>query len=261
MKRADITVPLGLLIGLATIGGAAMIEGIRPGFLWQPTAAMVVFGGTVGAIIIRRGLSGLAASLRAAAGLLYHDNAEESEVTLARLVWLARLSKREGVKALETHAASQPDPMMVQALTLISQYADPALVRMQLGRILEYEDERGLRDVATLEAAGGFAPTFGILGAVLGLIQVLRALAEPNALGAGIATAFVATIYGVGAANLLLFPLAARLRERHDRRMQRRGALLDALVALAAHEGPGVIAQRYSSGSGYAEKRGVVRVA
>ena len=255
MKRADITVPLGLLIGLVTIGGAAMIEGIRPGFLWQPTAALVVFGGTVGAIIIRRGLGGLAASLRAAAGLLYHDNAEAAEATLARL------SKREGVKALETHAASQPDPMMVQALTLIAQYADPALVRMQLGRILEYEDERGLRDVATLEAAGGFAPTFGILGAVLGLIQVLRALAEPNALGAGIATAFVATIYGVGVANLLLFPLAARLRERHDRLMKRRSALLDALVALAAHEGPGVIAQRYSTGAGYAEQRGIIRVA
>jgi chemotaxis protein MotA len=260
MKRPDMTVPLGLFIGLLTIGAGAMLEGIRLGFLWQPTAALVVIGGTLGAIIIRRGVAGVSESLRAAWGLFFHESTDEAEAALARLVWLARLAKREGVKALEAHAANQRDPMMVQALLLTSQYAEPAIVRRQLSRILEYEDERGLRDVATLEAAGGFAPTFGILGAVLGLLQVLRALAEPNALGAGIATAFVATIYGVGVANLLLFPLAARLRERHEAQMRHRAALVDGLVALAAHEGPGAIAQRYAAVSGFAEQRKVVKV-
>jgi chemotaxis protein MotA len=261
MKRPDITVPLGLLIGLVTIAGGAMMEGIRLGFLWQSTAALVVLGGTAGAIVIRRGIGGLLGSLRATTELLFQAETDEDEATLARLMWLARSARREGVQALEAQAANQRDPLVVQALVLVAQYAEPAIVRLQLNRILEYEDERGLREVITLEAAGGYAPTFGILGAALGLIQVLRSLAEPNALGAGIATAFVATIYGVGLANLLLFPLAARLRERHETRMRQRAALLEALVALAAHEAPGIIAQRYSTVAAFSEQRQKARLA
>ena len=122
---------------------------------------------------------------------------------------------------------------------------DPQVVREQLERVLDYEDERGLRDVTTLEGAASYAPTFGIMGAVLGLIQVLRALADPSSLGLGIATAFVATIYGVGVANLILFPLAARLRERHSNYMHQREAVAEALIALAAHETPSVITRKF----------------
>jgi chemotaxis protein MotA len=142
---------------------------------------------------------------------------------------------------LESHAAASSDPLIGQALQLISQYTHVDLVRARLARILEFEDERGLSEATTFEAAGSYAPTFGILGAVLGLIQVLRAVAEPNALGHGIATAFVATIYGVGVANLLFFPLASRLRERHRSHMKRREAMAEALVALAANESPSAV--------------------
>lgn len=249
MKRPDFAVPLGLLLGAVTIGGGALIEGVRLGFLWQPTAAMIVFGGTISAIVVRRGMGGLLQCVRAAARMFFHENLAEDNATIARVVWLSRSARREGVQVLEQHAANQRDPLLVQALTLVSQYVQPAVVRMQLQRILDYEDERGQREIATVEAAGGYTPTFGILGAVLGLIQVLRALAEPNALGAGIATAFVATIYGVGVANLLLFPLAARMRERHETRMRQRGALVEALVALAANDSPGEIAQRFAVNS------------
>lgn len=246
MKRLDLTVLIGLAVGLAAIVGSALLEGIRPGFLWQPTAALVVLGGTLGAVIIRRGLGGVRSALRTTLSLFRRDDSEEAEATLARLAWIARAAKREGVKAFENHATYSGDSLVASTLKMAAEYAEPEAVRARLDRILDVEDEDGLRDPATIEAAGGFAPTFGILGAVLGLIHVLRLLDQPGALGLGIATAFVATIYGVGIANLVFFPLAARLRERHETRMREREALAEALVALAAHESPAAITRHFS---------------
>ena len=245
MKRPDLAVPLGIIVGLAAICAGAWMEGVRLGFLWQPAAALIVFGGTMGAILVRRGLPGLRAVARALVTLFFQPGQEELESTKARLNWLARLIRREGAQALEAQAANTNDPLLSQALSLISQYADPLVVRERLERVLDHEDERGLRDVTTLEGAASYAPTFGILGAVLGLIQVLRALSDPSLLGIGIATAFVATIYGIGVANLILFPLAARLREHHSNHMRQREAIAEALIALAAHETPSAITRQF----------------
>ena len=248
MKRFDPAIIIGVSIGLAAIGGAALLDGVSLKFLWQTPAALVVLGGTLGAVVVRRGVGGLRSAFRAGTGLLAkEDGDEEQAAASARLSWLARAARRDGAKTLETYAGQSNDPLVRRALTLASEYAEAGAVRAALDHMLDAEDEEGLRDAATIEAAGGFAPTFGILGAVLGLIHVLRVLDEPGALGAGIATAFVATLYGVGLANLLLFPLGARLRERHGRHMRRREALADALVALAAHESPAIIAQNFNS--------------
>src|SRR2546421_346641 len=241
MKRPDFAVPIGVIVGLATIGGGALLEGVRLGFLWQPTAALIVLGGTFGAVIVRRSVSGLWSAGRAMLSLCVRENNDELEASVARLAWLARAVKREGIQVLDSHAENSDDPLLARGLKLAADYTEPMAVRAALARQLEREYEHGVCDVTTLDAAGGYAPTFGILGAVLGLIQVLRALSEPHALGTGIATAFVATIYGVGLANLVLFPLAARLRERLDHRIRQRETLAEAIVALAAHETPGAI--------------------
>ena len=245
MKRLDLNIFFGLLVGLAAVGGAGALEGIRPGFLWQPTAALVVLGGTAGAVLVRRGAGGLASSARATLALCLRERGEDDEATVARLAWISRAARREGVKSFERHAEHTRDPLVACALALAAEYAEPQAVRARLERILDEEHEAGLAEAATLEAAGGFAPTFGIIGAVLGLIHVLRLLEAPGALGTGIATAFVATVYGVGVANLFFFPVAARLRSRHEERMRRRESLADALVALAANESPSAIARQY----------------
>jgi chemotaxis protein MotA len=247
MKRPDFAIPLGVTVGLAAICVGAWMEGVRLGFLWQPAAALIVFGGTIGAVLIRRGMGGLKAVSRAVLNLCFDPGNEEIEATKARLTWLARLERREGPLALESQATVTTDPLISQALTLVSQYAEPKQVRDRLERLLDHEDEQGLRDVTTLEGAASYAPTFGIVGAVLGLIQVLRALADPTQLGIGIATAFVATIYGVGLANLILFPLAARMRERHNNFMRQREAIAEALIALAAHETPSAITRKFTA--------------
>ncbi len=232
------------MIGLLAIVGCAMIEGIRLKFLFQPTAAMVVFGGTLGAVIVKRGLDGVWESARGAIAVCLHGTNDEMEAASHRVVWLAKLARREGVRAFEAQALADQDPLVARALQMTSQYQAPIDVRHALDSILDEEEEQGMRQAATLDAAGGYAPTFGVIGAVLGLIYVLRSIADPGAIGSGIATAFVATLYGLGAANLILFPLASRLRERHQARMRQRETLANALVALSANETPSRIAAR-----------------
>src|SRR5581483_5932359 len=177
MKRPDFSVLIGWTIGLAAIGGGAVLEGIRLKFLWQPTAALVVFGGTFGAVVVRRGVRGVREAIAASYALCLRENNDELEATFARL------ARREGVRAFEAQAQISQDPLVSTALALAADYTEPAEVQMRLERLLDAEDERGLGEIATLEAAGSYAPTFGIIGAVLGLIFVLRSLADPGALG------------------------------------------------------------------------------
>ena len=237
MKRFDWTICLGIAVGLTAIVAGAWFEGLNIGFLLHPTAALIVCGGTLGAVIVRRGVSGIVSALRSIWQLrLKNDDNSEHKVEVAKLAWLSRSSQKSGVKAFENYAEHSNDTLVAQGLILVADRADKTQIKEVLGRRLDLEDEEGLQDAATLEAAGGFAPTFGILGAVLGLISVLRVLDRPDALGVGIATAFVATIYGLSLANLLFFPLAARLRARHEAHMKRREELVSVILSLGANE-------------------------
>jgi len=247
MKRFEPAVITGMLIGVTAIGAAVFFEGIKPGFLWQPTAALVVLGGTLGAVTVRCGLGGLRSLATATLQLFSRDTNDDEESMIARLTWLARSARRDGVAVFEQYAGSSDDPLVATGLLLTAEYSDPVVVRTTLDAILDHEDQLGRRQATVLDSAGGYAPTFGILGAVLGLIHVLRSLDNPGALGVGIATAFVATIYGIALANLLFFPLGSRLREQHEMRMRRREALAEALVALSAHETPANIKQRFTN--------------
>ena len=247
MKRFDWTIILGIAVGLAAIIAGAWFEDLNLSFLWHPTAALIVGGGTLGAIIIRRGTSGVTSAMKAVWCLRHReDDDKEHQVELAKLAWLARSAQKTGVKAYENFADSCQDALVAQGLTLVAETTDEEKIKQVLTRRLEFEDGTGLQDSVTLEAAGGFAPTFGILGAVMGLIGVLRVLDKPDVLGAGIATAFVATVYGIGSANLLFFPLAARLRARHDLQMKRREEIATVIIALAAKEHPRAIINQFN---------------
>lgn len=246
MKRLDFTVVFGLLLGVSVIGIGGAFDGVRPRFLWQPAAFLIVVGGTLSAVILRRGFHGLMTALSTLASLLFKEKTDEHQATLMRVAWLSQSEKKQGTKVFENYADSSNDQLIRRGLYLCAEYAQVEAVRRALDEELRKENEVGLRDVATLEAAGGFAPTFGILGAVLGLISVLRLLDNPAALGLGIATAFVATIYGIALANLFLFPLASRMKERHDAAMSRRQEIAEAIISLAAHESPLSLARRYN---------------
>ena len=247
MKRFDWTIFLGITVGSTAIIAGAWFEDLNIGFLWHPTAALIVGGGTLGAVIVRRGVVGITSALKAIWQLrLKNEDDEAHKIELAKLAWLSRSAQKTGVKAFEAYAENSVDTLVAQGLILVADCADKEQVKEVLTRRLDLEDEEGLQDSATLEAAGGFAPTFGILGAVLGLISVLRVLDKPDALGVGIATAFVATIYGLSLANLLFFPLAARLRARHETYMKRREELVAVILALGGKELPRTIINQFN---------------
>lgn len=237
MKRFDWTIGLGVAIGLAAIVIGAWSEGLNIGLLWHPTAALIVGGGTLGAVMVRRGITGITSAVSAIWQLRHKDDdADAHRMEVAKLAWLSRSFQKSGVKAYENYAEQTDDTLIAQGLIMVADRADKEQIKEVLSRKLVLEDEKGLQDSATMEAAGGFAPTFGILGAVLGLISVLRVLDKPEALGVGIATAFVATIYGLSLANLIFFPLAARLRARHETYMKRREEVVSVILSLSSNE-------------------------
>lgn len=247
MKRIDWTIWLGVVLGTSAILVAAWFEDLKIGFLWNPTAALIVFGGTLGAVIVRRGFGGLIDAIKAVWGLQFKDLAAETHRgDLAKIAWLSRSAQKSGVKVFENYADSSNDPLISQGLMLVADGAEIEQIKEYLTRRIETEDEQGLHDSATLEAAGGFAPTFGILGAVLGLIGVLRVLDRPEILGVGIATAFVATVYGIAAANLFFFPLAARLRSRHESNMKRREEIAAVILAINTKQTPRAIINQFN---------------
>jgi chemotaxis protein MotA len=247
MKRPDWTIVFGISLGAAAIVVGAWLDGLNISFLLHPTAALIVFGGTLGAVIVRRGGTGVTGAIRAVTGsALRGDEAEERRLELSKLAWLSRSAQKNGFKAYESFADTSRDTLVARGLRMVADRTDREHLERTLGRELEKEMSAGLQHAATLEAAGAFAPTFGIIGAVLGLIAVLRVLDKPEALGVGIATAFVATLYGIGIANLLLFPLAARLKSQHEERMRHREELASVIVALADRESPISIANRFN---------------
>lgn len=247
MKRFDWTIGAGALIGFTAIAVGAWLENLNLTFLWNPTALLIVGGGTLSAVLIRRGGNGLFSALKAVWNLRHKDSeADAHKLLLSKLAWLSRSVQKNGVKAYENYADTTKDLLIKQGLMLVAENNTKEQIKQVLIRRLDEENELGLHDSALLEAAGGFAPTFGVLGAVLGLIGVLRVIDKPDELGSGIATAFVATIYGIGSANLLLFPIAARLRARHELRMKRRDEIAEVILALAEQETSTAIMSRYN---------------
>ena len=249
MKRIDWTIWIGIAIGFAAILSGAWLDDLNLAFLWHPTALLIVAGGTLGAVIVRRGTSGVRDAVRAVWRLQQRGKADVEEnrkLELAKLAWLSRSAQKNGIKAYESFADTCGDPLIAQGLLMVADRSDRHHIEQYLVRRLDLENDDGLQEAATLEAAGGFAPTFGIIGAVLGLIGVLRVIDRPEALGVGIATAFVATLYGIGLANLIFFPLAARLRANHQARMRFREEISAVILALAASETPRSIVNRFN---------------
>jgi len=207
----DIFAVLGLVIGVTFILGAQAMEGGNVGQLLQVTAAMIVLGGTAGAIVGSFPLSDLKIAAASLKDVLMPPKVN-LESLIVEIVGFAQKARKEGVIVLEKEAKNASDPLLTLGLEAVADGADPSLVQgMMENQITQLEEKVG-RASKVFEGAGAYSPTFGIIGAVLGLIQVMQNLSDPSKLGAGIAVAFVATVYGLFVANLIFIPTSTRLK-------------------------------------------------
>lgn len=206
-----ITAILGLCIGLAAILLGNTWEGGHIEALFQPTAALIVFGGTMGATLLSTQVGHFSGAIRSLGKVFLYRDVDFNEL-VKEIVSVANTARKEGILALEQQLPSVRHPFLRAKLRYIVDGYDPEVFKNLVEDAIAREEHEKIAISKVWETAGGFSPTVGILGAVLGLIQVMSNLSDSTKLGSGIAVAFVATVYGVGGANLVLLPIANRLR-------------------------------------------------
>jgi len=233
----------GLVIGLVAIVGGQVLEGGHVGSLVQPTALLIVGGGTLGAVMLQSPFATFRLGFRMARWVWFPPAIEYAKLIQQVSNW-SQVSRREGLLALEGFINPMKDEFARKGLQLLVDGVEPERLREVLEvQLNTYEDE--LRQAARIwESAGGYSPTIGILGAVMGLIHVMENLSDPAKLGAGIAVAFVATIYGVGLANLVYLPMANKLKAQIARHVAYREMLIDGLIGIANGDNPRIIENR-----------------
>lgn len=214
----------GILLGL-------ILEGGNLGQVLQPTAAMIVFGGTIGAVMLQFPLSTVLAAFRSLVRVFF-ERRREGQAVIQEIVGYAQKARKEGIVSLDRDLAKIQDPFLKKSLMLAIDGTEPQELRKMMEMELQNRAEQEDKIPMVFEAAGGFSPTIGILGAVLGLIQVMQHLDKMDEVGRGIAVAFVATIYGVGAANIFFLPSAGKLKIRVREEQMAREMILEGVVAI-----------------------------
>ncbi|SCX78298.1 flagellar motor protein [Nitrosospira sp. Nsp13] len=239
----DFNSVIGVVIALIAVFGGQVLEGGHPGSLLQLTAFTVVLGGTLGAVLLQSPVRQFVLGMKMSRWVFVPPLLDATALVEHIAAW-STTARKEGLLALDPHIAGIDDPFVKKGLQLVVDGTEPR----ELKRVLEVEietfDDLHRQGARVWEAAGGYAPTIGILGAVMGLIQVMENLADPAHLGAGIAVAFVATIYGVGLANLAFLPIANKLKSLIARQVLMREILVDGLVGIANGENPRLISGR-----------------
>ena len=221
----------GILLAIGGIVAGLLLEGGNLGQILQPTAAMIVFGGTLGAILIQFPLSVVIASFKDLAKVLF-VRGEKAQAVIAQLIVFANKARRQGIVSLDADIEAIAEPFLKKALMLAVDGTEPEQLRKMMELELDNQSEQEERVPQVFESAGGFSPTIGIIGAVMGLIQVMQHMDKMEEVGRGIAVAFVATIYGVGAANLFLLPAAGKLKIRIRQSQVMREMMLEGVISI-----------------------------
>ena len=234
---------VGLLLGVVAIVGGQLLEGGNVASLSQPTALLIVLGGTMGAVMLQSPYATFVRGVRMVRWVWYPPVVDYRLLIKQVSNW-SQISRREGLLALENAINQLKDDFARKGLQLLVDGAEPERLREVLEVEIGTFEEEMRQSARIWEAAGGYSPTIGILGAVLGLIHVMENLSDPSKLGAGIAVAFVATIYGVGLANLVFLPMANKLKSHISRLVVQREMIVDGLVGIANGDNPRIIESR-----------------
>ncbi|MGA3090265.1 MAG: flagellar motor protein [Terriglobales bacterium] len=233
----------GLVLAIGGILLGLMLEGGNLAQVLQPTAAMIVFGGTLGAILIQYPLPVARNALRRLTQV-FVEPVQDARSTIDLLVKYANQARRDGIVSLDRELETIPEPFLHRALMLAVDGTDPEELRKIMELELNNKEEEEEKIPQLFESAGGFSPTIGIIGAVLGLIQVMQHLDKIDEVGKGIAVAFVATLYGVGAANLLLLPAAGKLKIRIREEQIIREMTIEGVVSILEGMNPRMLEEK-----------------
>jgi len=236
----DLLTIIGLIAGPGFILLGQALEGGNIGQLIQVTAACIVLGGTFGAVLISYPITDLKNAL-SMAKICFYSKKVDYNATIAEIIGFATKARKEGVITLEKEAKNASDTLMKLGLGAVSDGADPQLVRDLMETQLAQMEERAMKASKVWEGAGAYSPTFGIIGAVLGLIQVMQNLSDPTKLGAGIAVAFVATVYGLFFANLLAIPMGTKIKLRSQEEFLAKEIMIEGVLSIQAGESPALI--------------------
>ncbi|MBC6907137.1 flagellar motor protein [Saccharophagus sp. K07] len=236
---------LGVIIGFAALIGGNFLEGGSWQSLVNGPAALIVIGGTLGAAILQTPKTNLRRALQIFSWIFRPPRLQFQKGIDTVVSW-AIAARKHGLLGLENISESEKDPFSRKGLQLLVDGSEPEVIRHVLETDLLVAEKRDFDAVHFYESMGGYAPTIGIIGAVIGLIHVMKHLTDPAQLGPGIAVAFVATIYGVAFANLLLLPMANKLRQCIREQSHFRELMIEGIIAIANGENPKVIEMKLS---------------
>jgi chemotaxis protein MotA len=240
---------IGVLLGVGGIIVGQLLEGGHLVQLIQPTAALIVFGGTLGATLVSSTTHEFSQSIRAVKKIFFRKPPDY--VALAQeIITIATVARREGILGLERYLPQIKSTFFSSNLRHIIDGYDPNVVKEMMEDTIDQQEEERMAVAKVWESAGGFSPTIGILGAVLGLIHVMASLSDSSKLGSGIAVAFVATVYGVGAANLLLIPCGNKLKKIGKEEMLEYFMYYEACVGIQSGLNPRVIEDKIKNRMG-----------
>lgn len=232
---------VGLIVGFSAIFLGQVLEGGAFGALFQGTAALIVFGGTIGATLVSTTREDLRAALRLLRTAFESEDESEAKRVADEIVACARIARKESLLALEPRVARFQDPFMKNVFRFMMDGVSQGSLRDAFEAELEVEESKLHSAAKVWLDAGGFAPTIGIIGAVLGLIHVMNNLTDTSKLGSGIAVAFVATIYGVSLSNLVLIPLGNKIKRKGKRALEIKAMIIEGAAGIASGQSPFVI--------------------
>jgi chemotaxis protein MotA len=230
----------GVFLAVGGILAGLLLEGGKIAQILQPTAAMIVLGGTIGAVMVQFPLLTVMQAFKRLAWV-FLDKAEDPKQLVDTLVLFAQRARKNGIVSLDSELPGLKDPFLKKALMLAVDGIEPEELRKMMELELDNQSEHSEKIAQVFESAGGFAPTIGIIGAVLGLIQVMQHLSNIDEVGKGIAVAFVATIYGVGSANLLFLPSAGKLKIKGREEQVLREMTVEGIISILEGMNPRIL--------------------
>ncbi len=246
--NVDLLSLLGVIVAIGVVAFSQLFEGGQFTSLINLPALLIVVGGTLGAVMLQVSLPTFQRALRML-GWIFFPPTIHWKQNIQKLVTWSELARRDGILGLEQLISKETDPFMQKALGLLVDGRDPMVIRQVLEVEIDIREELELAAAKVYESMGGYTPTLGILGAVMGLIHVMENLSDPDNLGQGIATAFVATIYGVGLANLFLIPASRKLQTIIRQFSLEKEMIVEAMVMIAQGDNPhNVAAQLHAYG-------------